>query len=218
MRVLRVLPLILLFCVPLLAQTTPQAQSDPQAIAVVQAAITALGGATAISQAQSWTFQAQLAGPIDTGNRSETIDRKSAAGYVVVNGVTKPAPKHMAYSVFVPALLGAVLLDEFQDPKYGMRYGSTSTLGSEPVTSVTFSMTNSSFAIAQTWVFSSKTNLPVRVQFRLPGHIGQTRSFSGVVDLSDYRPISGSWYPFRIVTWLEDNSPEVITLQSLSSK
>src|SRR6267378_1014678 len=53
--------------------SAPQPTSDPQAVAVVQAAINALGGATAIGQAQSWTVQGLLDGPIGNGSRSETI-------------------------------------------------------------------------------------------------------------------------------------------------
>jgi hypothetical protein len=209
MRILRLLPLFVLFSMPLFAQTGPQrdAQRDPQAVAIVEAAITALGGATEIDQAETWSFHGILQGPIAAGTESETITRQ-----------TTPAEgtklRRVTPSLFLPALVGAVLLQEFQDEGYGMRYGGTSTLGSETVTSITFSMSDTS-EIAQVWLFNNK-NLPVRVLFRMPGSIGLTSSFSGAVDLSDYRPVLHGLYPFRIVTSLENKPPEIITLESVS--
>jgi hypothetical protein len=219
MRVLRLLLFVFVFSVPLLAQkatTATPAPRDPQALAVVQAAITALGGTTAIGQANSWNLQGTVQGPAGAIARNEVIDRQSGPTTVAVNGVTKPSPKLMASSLFLPSLVGAVLAQEFQDPKVGMEYRGTSTLGSEAVTSVTFSRMNSIFAIAQVWIFSNKTSLPVRVLFRVPAHIGQTSSFSGVVDLSDYRPFLGGLYAFSLVTRRENRPTETITLQSVT--
>ena len=69
-----------------------QAASDPQAVAVVQAAITALGGATAIGQAQSWTFQGSLSGPTANGNVSYTVSTAiDTTSYIPLrNGLKKP--------------------------------------------------------------------------------------------------------------------------------
>lgn len=196
--------------------STTQPASDPQAVAVVQAAITDLGGATAIGQAQSWTFQGQLEGPLDNGDRSETIDLQSASASIVVNGVSRPPFKQSIRSIFLPALLAFVLLQESQDSNYSVQYGGTSTLDSKPVTIVIFSMARSSYAIAQTWIFDNATGLPTRVGFKLPAILGQSESFPSVVDLSDYRSVSGVLYPFRIVTSLERSLPETLILQSVS--
>jgi hypothetical protein len=113
--------------------SAPQPTSDPQAVAVVQAAITALGGATAIRQAQSWTFQAETQGPHSNGSINYTISTDADSGKVMrADGTMKAAP--LIHSHFVPALVGAILLKESQDPEFSMQYGGPSTLESKPVT------------------------------------------------------------------------------------
>ena len=214
MRVLRLLPLVLLLSIPAFAQTAPQAQGDPQALAVVQAAITAMGGATAIGQAGTWELQAVLEGPLETGNRIEAIGFQ-APSTINVNGVATPAPKHITSSLFLPALLAAVLLQESQDSDYSIRFDGSSTLASKPVTIVTF-LTTGSHAIAQIWVFDRATGLPARVFFESPAQIGLTQSFRALIDVSDYRAISGVLHPFRIVTYMEDRLPQTLNLQSLA--
>src|ERR1700739_2336034 len=95
--------------------STPLPASDPQAVAVVQAAITALGGAAAIGQGQFWDFQGLTDGPLDSGTRPETISAQIPNATIVVNGVSKPAPKVISSSLFLPVLAGAILLQESQD-------------------------------------------------------------------------------------------------------
>jgi hypothetical protein len=195
-------------------QASPtQPASDPQAVAVVQAAIAALGGATAIGQAQSWTFQAQTQGPHSNGNVDYMISTDTDTGsYVQSNGTTLPA--RAIHSHFVPALVGAILLKESLDPNFSLQYGGLSTVDSKPVTVIIFLFGASKFP-AQIWAFDS-TNLPVRVDFRLPAEIGARRSFPFVVALSDYRPVSGVMYPFGIVSFVPGKPREVVILQSVA--
>jgi len=219
MRLLTLLPFAVLFSIPLFAQSPPPAQRDPQAVAVVDAAITALGGSAAISQSQSWTFQAQIDGPMLNGTVSETVSVNAgpAAPVVMPNGVTIKKTPRAFPSAFVPSLIGAVLVKELKDPNYSMRYVGQTTLGSKAVTVVTFSLARTSFGIAQIWFFDSATGLPAGVEFRFPAQIGQAKSLPGTTIVSDYRSISGVLYPFRIVTVLPRRSlPETITLQSVS--
>jgi hypothetical protein len=96
MRFLRSLPLmlLLLLCLPVRAQQAPQPApqpvSDPQAVAVVHAAITTLGGATAISQAQSWTFQAQMQGSRANGSVQYVMSTDTDTGkFVRPDGTTR---------------------------------------------------------------------------------------------------------------------------------
>src|SRR5882762_5391311 len=117
--------------------STPQPASDPQAVAVVQAAITALGGATAIGQAQSWTFQAQMQGSRANGSVEYVMSTDIDTGkFVLPDGTTRPAPA--IHSLFVPALVGAILLKESQDPEFSMQYAGLSTQDSKPVTTIVF--------------------------------------------------------------------------------
>jgi hypothetical protein len=211
MRVLRLLPFIILFSIPLLAQNTPEAHRDPQAVAVVEAAINALGGTEAISQAQRWTFQAQMQGPIDNGTVTEMIPLQVPD--VTINGsAVRP---QVVSSPFVPVLLAPVLLKMSQDQSQSIRYAGTVSLGGENATLVLVSDANN--VISQRWFFDTR-GLPARVEIRAPMQVGQFQSFLGVVDFSDYRSISGVQYPFQVVERI-DSKPflQTITLQSVTA-
>ena len=214
MRVLRFLPLVIIFQISFLAQTTTSAQGDPQAIAVVQAAITALGGATAIGQAQSWTFQAQMRGPQANGNVRYMTSTHPDTGQVrLANGKTKSAPLIRSY--FIPALVGRILLMESQDPRFSILYAGTSMLASGPVTVVIFAVGPRRLP-AQIWSFDA-SNRPVEVDFRVPAEIGARQSFPFLTVLSDYRSASGVFYPFQIVSAVPGKPPEIIALQSVTA-
>src|ERR1700680_2786417 len=108
-------------------QTTTNPTSDPQAVAAVEAAITALGGATAIGQAQSWTFQAQMRGAFENDIASYVMSTDTDTGhFLLVNGVTASSP--MTRSHFLPALAGLILLNQSKDPQFAIKYGGVSTL------------------------------------------------------------------------------------------
>ncbi len=195
---------------------TPQPTGDPQAVAVVQAAITAFGGAMAIGQAQGWTFQATLEGSIANGSSNYSMgwDSGPVTQIRMKNGTTKKGLP--SQSLLVPAIIGSVLLDESQDPNFTMRYGGTTTIDSKPVSTIVFSVMAMPNFAEQTWWFDSTTSLPVRVEFHLPAEVGSRKSFSGIVDLSDYRSVSGVMHPFRIVMPLGGRPPEIIVLQSVT--
>jgi hypothetical protein len=203
---------ILLLSVPVWARQAPQSapQSDPQALAVVQAAITALGGATALAQAQSWTFQAQMQGSRANGSVEYVMSTDTDTGkFVRPDGTTRPA--HAIHSLFVPALVGSILLKETKDPEFSLHYVGLSTVDSKPVTIIVFTIEPDGFP-AQIWSFDA-SNLPVWVDFRSPAEIGARQSLYGEVALSDYRPVSGVLYPFRMISIVSGKPPEIVTLQ-----
>ena len=215
----RLLFLSLFLSIPIQAQQTSpatmQTASDPQAVAVVQAAITALGGATAISQAQSWTFHADMQGPHANGTVDYVISTDTDTGKVMRrDGTMTPAPP--IHSHFLPALVGAILLKESQDPEFSLQYGGTSTVDSKPVTTIIFAFADGSKFPAQIWTFDA-TNLPVQIDFRLPAEICARQSFPLAVALSDYRSVSGVLYPFQIVTSWPGKPPEIVTLRSVNA-
>jgi hypothetical protein len=223
MRLGRVYLLIFLFLsVSALAQQPASSQqaslaqqaSDPQAVAIVQAAISALGGATAVGQPQSWTFQAQTQGPHSNGNVDYVISMDTDTGKIVrPDGTTKPASA--IHSYFVPALVGAILLKESQDPNLSMHYAGVSTQDSKPVTIIVFRVGSEGFP-AQIWAFDS-ANLPVQIDVRLPPEIGARQSVYGLIALSNFQSVSGVLYPFRIVSFLMGRPPEIVTLQSVNA-
>jgi hypothetical protein len=211
MRVLRLLPFVVLFSIPLFAQSTPPAQRDPQAIAVVQAAIAALGGTTAITQYHSWTFQADMEGVGANGHITYSMGAQPS-NFALLR---KPNNPLSIRSFFVPASVGAVLANEFKDPRFAMQYLGPTVIDSKSVTAVALFLGPSRTLDTQIWYFDG-SGLPVRVNFRLPGELGPRVSYATVVDLSDYRSVSGVLHPFRIVTNMENGVPEVITVQSVT--
>jgi hypothetical protein len=112
-------------------------------------------------------------------------------------------------------LAATILLQESQDSYFEIHFDGSSTLASKPVNVVKF-LATSSHALAQIWVFDAATSLPARVFFESPAQIGQTKSFRALVDLSDYRAVSGVLYPFSVVTYVEGRLPEILNLQSLA--
>jgi hypothetical protein len=213
---------ILLFAIPSWAKQasqsapTPQPASDPQAVAVVQAAITALGGATAISQAQSWTFQASLQGPIANGTVSNSVSTAvdSTAYTLLPNGVKRPAP--LIRSLFVPVGIGSILLTESQDPRFLIKYRGPMTIGTKNIVVVDFYVSSIFFAV-QTWCFDATTYFPISINFRLSAQIGQKVSNEGIVNLSDYHAVSGAQYPFQLSTQIAHSIfPEVVTIRSIT--
>lgn len=194
--------------------TSTQPASDPQAVAVVQAAITALGGGTAIGQAQSWTFQAKTQGPHSNGDVDYVISTDTDTGKRAgPNGTMRAAPP--IHSHFVPALVAAILLKQSQDPTLTMQFGGTSITDSKPVTTIVFNFTVGPRLPAQIWTFDA-ANLPVIVDFRTTATIGARTSFPFVVALSDYRQVSGVMYPFQIMALVPGKPPQVVAVQTIA--
>ena len=212
MRVLRFLPLALLLSIPLFAQTTtPAAQRDPQAVALMESAITKMGGATAISQHQSWTFQVQMQGPLNNGTVTETLNTNPS---MTVNGKTVTHP--LIVSPFVPALVARLLSEIVGDASTSVTYKGTVSVGSKSATAIALSDPRSS-TILQTWYFDSTTGLPMHVELASEVQVGLFKSFPGGVDFSDYRTVSGVLYPFQIVERIEGRPfVQTITVQSVT--
>jgi len=207
---------VLVWDQPASSQQTSSAQSanDSQAVAVVQAAITALGGATAIAQPQGWTFQASLQGPIANGTVSYSLGWDTGIVRTVVSPNGKVGKARPIQSLFVPVVIGSVLLGESKDPQFVIKYGGVIDIDSVSVAVVNFSVTAMPSIISQVWWFDATTGLPKRVAFNMPAEIGSRVSLPGLIELSDYRSVSGVLHPFRIITQLSGRPPEIVTLQS----
>lgn len=213
-----VIPLLLLVT-PLWAQQSTsapaQTTSDIQAVAVVQAAIAALGGATAISQVQNWTFQAQMQGLHGTGNVSYSLSVVVSPPQATssVNGARKKTKASRSF--FISAVLGYVLWSELQSQEFPLKFTGEASLGSESVKVVTFSDPDIPALPAQRWYFDTATNLPARVEFNYPAVVGPKISVSGVIEVSNYQPVAGILYPFKIITISEREQAEVLVLDSV---
>jgi hypothetical protein len=216
---------ILVIGFPVWAQQTQTAmtapRSDPQAIAVVQAAITALGGATAIGQIQSWNIQAHMTGLIGFGDTSETITsaRQTSSSTTALAPRTPPYKLEVP-SLFVPILLSAILLNDFQDQTLSMRSEGTTSLGSAvaPLSVVTFTMVGDASLVAERWYFDGRTGLPAMVEFRVSPTLGLINGVVGTVRPSDFRSVAGTSYPFHLEIDVDDwKQKQIIDVQSIKS-
>jgi hypothetical protein len=196
-------------------QSAANPVSDPQAVATVNAAITALGGTTSIDQAQTWAFEAQLDGPMESGSKSETISLQIPSATIVVNGVTRRVGRLVRPSLFLPVLVGAILRQESQDPRFVMVFDGPSTIASRSVNVVNF-LDSTTRAIAQVWAFDAATTLPTRAVFEMEAQIGLAKSFRGLVDFSNYVSVSGVLHPFTVTTYIEGKEPQTLNLKSVT--
>jgi hypothetical protein len=217
MRVL-LLPLALVLLLPasILAQGTTSTP-ETEATVVIQTAITALGGATAIGQTHNWSFQAQLDG-MKKGTTSDTLDTDAKPASATAPTGSATTVSGASPSPLLPTFAGALLLKESDDPSYVTGYHGEITVGSRTLVIVDVWLARNRFHPAQIWYFDKATGLPATIDFRLPARIGHFRTVRSLVELSDYRTISGVLYPFKIVTTVPGRPlPEVVTLQSITA-
>jgi hypothetical protein len=212
---------------------------DSQALGVVQNAINALGGATNISQVKDWKVVAQRQASSASHSPSGEVvweatgtefksDFPAANGRSVLVsghgrpvrtgvGVTEAVPQYVLRALFVPSLVGAVLLRELQDPNYSFEFVSKN-LSNRQVTIIrTFSVASETDRIAteQTWYFDSATGLPSRIEYRFPDAKDPSRFGKPSVDFSAYKSISNVLYPFQIVMSQNGVKMADVTIQSI---
>lgn len=214
---------------------------DPQAVATVQGAISALGGGALIGQQQSWAVQGTVTGgaggPTQTGTFTweaagaeyRFAGSNSAGKSLFVTGHGKPSqissgksqalPQHMARAMFVPALVGPVLLQELQNQSYSIRYGGTDTIGNQSVVLVMTAAETTypdNVVTPQTWYFDTSTGLPVRVDFRSPAPKYAPAYVTERFDYSDFRAVGGAIFPFQMSLSI-NSSGEVLQTFSVKS-
>lgn len=220
----RCFPLALLwfFSSPIWAQTPGVAapHRDPQAVAVVEAAIKALGG-TAISQAKSWAFQSQTEGSLGNGARSEVLAVPAAKPASLPRGEASPKPPAWARprSLFVPALVGRLLVEQLQGKQFSIELQETPPgAGNISVVVFSFTITQDRRAPAQIWHFDRGTGLPKWIWFIAPVRIGEMESLAGAsVLLSDYRAVGGVLYPHRMEMDVQRTRQRgIVTFQSVT--
>jgi hypothetical protein len=222
---------------------SPHPIQDKQAVQVVQSATNALGGAAAIQQLQNYVVQAQVLSTSrtfgTTGTATWTVmgtqyreDYPSAQGiktlssgngkpFASVNGgnVTTVLP-HVLRAEFAPALVAPMLLAELQGKNYSIQYGGTSQLDSETVTTVLISSqaTRVDAAVTpQRWFFDSTSNLPVRIEYRLPDMKAPERTVPAAISLSGYQAISGVLFPTQAARWISGNQFDTLKLTSVQT-
>jgi hypothetical protein len=203
-------------------------------MAIVQTALAAMGGVTAIGQVQDCIAQGQMeatpggAGKTGTivweaAGKEFKIDFTSPTGnsslvsghgtptLSIGSSVKKVHPR--AVPLFVPILIGTVLLKYLQNPNSSIESGGNTTVGSLPATLIKINAAHpNSLSPAQFWYFDNSTGLPLRTEIRIPN---ANSVISEEMDFSDYRAVSGVQYPFQIATFHLGTQTAVIKVQSI---
>ena len=216
----------------------PDAVRDPQALDVVQKAITVMGG-PAVAAVQDCTIQAQsdalpgtpatsgtmtwkLAGsefridaPIPNGTASVMTGHGKPG---MINGAATALQSYVTEAMFVPVAIAPVLAQELANPKMSLRFKDNETLGTVSVAVVTTALETDypdNVVTPQTWYFDTSTGLPVRVEFRAPDIHDPLNFIPTAVDLSNFQLISGVAYPFKVVSSVDSQTQVVFIVQSV---
>lgn len=197
---------------------TTDGSIDAESQKIIQLALTAFGGSQALQQVQNWTFNGQMTGPLANGPITYPLSWESTP-VDTVHVHPRKGKRWLAppmRSLFVPFILGRVLQNQLQDLRFSIHFVRTTQLNSIAVNVVTFSLAANPQTPPQIWWFDASTHLPIRVDFTLPAEFGSINSFSGPIELSDYRSVGGILYPFKVVTAIPGKPPEVIVLESVT--
>jgi hypothetical protein len=211
---------------------------DPQALAIIQTSITAMGGA-AIQQVHDATIDGQIAatpnsqsmnGPVEwkMAGAEFRMDVPSANGTasvmtghgkpIAINGTSKPLRSYVTEALFVPPAIAVVLAQELLNPKMSLRYKDVESLGGESVAVITTALEMDypdNVVTPQNWYFSSTTGLPVRVEFRSPDTQYPVNFIASAVDLSNYQTVSGVMFPFKVVSSVSGETQVIFTIQNV---
>ena len=239
-----VIALALFFCAASRAQSQPTppltAHRDSQALAVIQKAINSLGGAATISQVKDWKVIAQrqtsAASPSPSGkiiweaagaecksdfpspNGRSILTTGHGNPIRAVGGVAEPVAPYVVHAMFVPSLVGALLLTEFQDQNRSFELAPQNAQNSAFTIIKTYSVVNQSDRVAteQTWYFDTGTGLPTRIEYRFPNSKNPTQFGTTSVDLSNFKSIGNVLYPFQIVMSQLGLKMADVTVQSIT--
>lgn len=222
------LPLVILFsAVPaksLAGQNGPPPPvRDPQAIAVIQTALGAMGGAGAIGNIQNAVVQGtSVTTPINengpqnftwtcAGSAFRYENDGNSGGHVFVSNNGSPQDqeggKWVAMATFmgranlpfhIPAL---VLFGELSNPNYTLTFVGMTTLNGTPVVQVNTS-DNSDFigqlVTPQEWYFDPNSGLPLHVMYRVPNPLDAQTYSTGTIDFARFQIINSVLVPFQL--------------------
>jgi hypothetical protein len=207
---------------------------------VIQNAISALGGTTNIIQVKDWKVIAQRQASAASQSPSGKIiweaagaefksDFPAANGRRILTsghgkliradgGVAEPVAPYVVHAMFVPSLVGALLLREFQDPNRSFELVPRNANDNGPTIIKTYSVATQSDRVAteQTWYFDRGTGFPVRIEYRFPNSKNPNQFGTTSVDLSDFKSVGSVLYPFQIVMSQLGLKMADVTVQSIT--
>jgi hypothetical protein len=203
--------------------SSPQPVRDAQAIAVVQSAIAALGGAGAVAaisdaritgteqdssnpDATPATFTWQTAGV----EFSSTVQNSNGA-YTEVSGHGAPAQfKNGSWVLMNPYVSRAelpfhlpilALYAEIQNPNITFQFVGSGTVEGKPAIHVHVADNSDSMGqlvTGQEWYFDPASYLPVRVEYKWPDKRNPNDTSPGALEFSNYNAVNGVNVPYQL--------------------
>jgi hypothetical protein len=249
MRVVRIaLSLVLIFpsCSQLNAQQLSIAvKRDPQAIAILTQAITAMGGPSAVAQIQSVIAQGSIIPAPGTNAPSGSFiweDQFAAQGHefkatfqsgsltqifvsghgspgLVSNGKIRSLAPYVASTTLPFHIPAVVLASMLANTNCNIEFVGLTTLNDQTAIQIHLHIDTDLLhqtSSVQDWYFDKNTSLPLRVEYRVLDTHLSFKYATIDADYSDYRAAQGSVIPFRIAT-TEDGTPRnIVTLTAVS--
>jgi hypothetical protein len=228
------------------AQQPSQPVQDPQAVAVLQTAIAALGGANNIAQVQTVIAQGSMSPApgvtnAPSGNftwedqftsqghefqdsfQSAAFTQRFVSGHgspgVVSNGRIRKFTPHVAQArlpLHLPALILAGLL---ANSNYSIAFVGPVTLNGAAAIKIHLHIDTdivSKIIGRQDWYFDPGSGLPIRVEYRVPDTTNPAYYVTAAADFSNYQPIQGVTFPMRILATQDGSLRNVLTISSLT--
>ena len=217
---------------------TTLAVQDPQAIAVLQHAVSALGGQIAIGLVLDSVTKGTLtrpagiigaAGDFTWETSGDEFRYEHAGSPVLVSGHGRPALVssgkaanllgHVIVANFTMHLPAMVLWKRLQDPSYSMIVLADGEVNGRPVARVRLKSESDALTrelTSQLWFFDKISGLPLRVEYRLADVHNASKQSIGAVEFSGFRAVSGVLVPFGITRYVDGRQMASITLTSVA--
>jgi hypothetical protein len=201
----------------------PPPVQDPQAIAVLQSAITVMGGPSAVAAISDATVigtEQDISNPSgppakftwqSSGSEFRSLTQNSNGPYIVLSGHGTPGqqkhgnwipwPYHVARAhqpFYLPAV---VLYAELQNPNYTLSYiGSATVDGKSAIKIHVFDASNriGRLVTPQDWYFDPASFLPLRVEYLFPYQDDANHSSPFSMGFADFQSVGGILVPYQL--------------------
>jgi hypothetical protein len=217
-----------------------QVTRDPQALALIQKAVDAIGGVAAFAGIQDCTVQGQVQVAPDSpfydggfiwknAGREFRYENPRADGTQILvsghgkpalqeNGSVSPTTLQAGIAKIPPHLMPRLLVDALQNPNVQVSPISDGKVAGKPAIQIALSDASTKLAASltsQVWFFDSTSALPLRVEYRVPSNGDANITVGAAVEFLDFRVVSGIVVPFQLVLYQEDPLDSVLTLKSV---
>jgi len=222
-------------------QSVVTPQRDPQAVAAIQNALAAMGGANAIARVQNVIAQGSMlpaqgsAIPIGSFRmedqfgaqahefrdtfQSPALNQSIVSGHgnpgLLSNGHTKnfnPWSGNSRLPVHLPVMILSAFL---ASANCSIVSAGQTTINGHAAIQIHFhidtDVVQQTLSI-QDWYFDSATALPLRVEYRIPDTSNPTIFIGAAADFSDFRPVQGVLFPYRVTAYQDDKALAALTL------